>query len=405
MKSNFFTRLIFCVFSFLIFPLHAKPLIIMDAGSSGTRIYVYEAEAGQAKQLHSYRIKPGLSSLDPTDTKAFDQYFYLLLLSTEGALLPDARANTPIHLYATAGMRMLPLDEQEAIFAATLASLNKQAKILGFSDATDVRTISGTEEGVFIWTADNYLNGNLNKDELSTQNTVAALEMGGASSEIAYLSMRSEQHTLPLQHKDKTYAIYSYGYDGMGADKAMASMFTAYAAGNADFAACFPVNATHSSGGVQVTGEGDFDRCARAMRVELFDDEQMIACSQEHGKDCSGMGIYQPREVFTNRYLLTSAFYYVFDLFGLADQYIQPDAFYNAGRDFCRMSWDDARAKYPTTPENYLITYCFNAALSKNLFDAWHVNKRDKLKAVATLNDVPVEWPLGAAIMLAPAAP
>lgn len=392
-------RHVLCFFSCLLtcFSAQTKPLIIFDAGSTGTRIHVYDVEADQAQSLHTYRVKPGLSSMDPDNTQSFDQYFYLLLLSTEGILKPEDRGQTPIYLYATAGMRMLPADEQNAIMSVTRESLNKQAKVLGFSDATDVRTISGSEEATFIWISDNYLNGNLKQDTLSAKNTVVAVEMGGTSSEIAYIAQSAQQYTVPFAHKGFTYPVYSYAYDGLGADKAIASL---YASGTPNFAACFPVGAPYPLATGEFIGTGNLDACVHAIKHEFIDPSAVIACHQATPFECSDFGVYQPLEIFTNHYILTSAFYYLFNTLGIADQTVPYSHFVEKAQDFCSMTWEEVQKIDQSA--DYLISYCFNAALSKTLFDAWHVNKKDKLTAVSSLNDITLEWPLGAALQLAP---
>jgi Golgi nucleoside diphosphatase len=76
---------------------------------------------------------------------------------------PSQHASTPIYLYATAGMRMLPEDEQIAILEATCATIrNDYPFLVGKASSAgpcgeNIRIISGEEEGMWGWVAVNYL--------------------------------------------------------------------------------------------------------------------------------------------------------------------------------------------------------------------------------------------------------
>ncbi len=397
---SFTARLFFSLLlTFLAPSLWAKPVIVFDAGSSGTRMYIYEVEGEKATPLHNYRVKPGLSSLDPNDTQALDQYFYDLVKSAENILDAQAKAQTPFYLYATAGMRILPNEQQESLIHAARLSLAKQAATFGYPSPMDenIRVISGTEEGVFIWISDNYLSDSFAHYFLNAHNTVAALEMGGASSEIAFLSHSAQQFTLPYEHNHHSTPIYSYGYDGLGANEAIATLS---ASGNPQFASCFPVEAPYPLTAPKLTGTGNFHECTAAIKDQFINPAALRACQQETPGQCSGLGVHQPSTHAVENYLLTSAFYYLFDMLGIANETVTLNTFAEKSESFCRISWEEAKAAYPNQDPNNLINYCFNAALSQTLFDAWGLDKTDNLKAVSKLNGVALEWPLGAAIYL-----
>lgn len=397
MEANLVRTFLCLTLSLFSLSLWAKPLIIFDAGSSGTRVYVYEVDKGVATQLSSLKLKPGLGSLDPYNTQALNQYFKTLLDSTVTYISEDTRATTPIYLYATAGIRMLTEPQQDAILGATLGSLTTQAQILGYPAplAENVRTISGTEEGVFVWLSGNYLSGNLEQGHLSTKNTLVALEMGGASSEIAYLSGQAKDFTLPVEHGRKNYSVYAYGYDGLGADKALASMALSMTPG---FDACFPVGAPYPLDNPTLIGTGNLEACVTSIKHEFVDPSELLVCHEQTPGHCSGLGVYQPRNYFTNRYLLTSAFYYLFNTLGLAEQPVAYSSFVKEAKGFCSMGWNEVLEI--NQPANTLINYCFNAALTKTLLDSWNVRKNDKLIAAATIDGTALEWPLGAALYL-----
>jgi Golgi nucleoside diphosphatase len=67
-------------------------------------------------------------------------------------------ARTPVHLMATAGVRMLPADARERILQEARSAL----KGSGFLFRPEwARTITGQEEGLFGWVSINYASGAL----------------------------------------------------------------------------------------------------------------------------------------------------------------------------------------------------------------------------------------------------
>ena len=189
--------------------------IQFDAGSSGTRVYVYQwttrASAVSIDTLPaafhhdttrprlvqvnggSMKVKPGISEygtnpdLSPSDAGAslqdlFD--FASATLKAEGCST-NCQLAVPVFLGATAGMRVIPVETAEAIMTSVRASFASS----GFRFDSDdwARIISGEEEGGYGWLAANWLAGTLNGDgEKALTNTIGALDLGGASTQISF---------------------------------------------------------------------------------------------------------------------------------------------------------------------------------------------------------------------------
>ena len=111
--------------------------ILIDAGSTGSRMYVYKIslnkwgkvdEVSDLEQLENPlgKVKPGLSSLlDKKDEIA--SYLEKFIDSAKEIVPEDKWTSTPILVLATAGMRLLPEADQDAIMDKV--SLNTTAKI------------------------------------------------------------------------------------------------------------------------------------------------------------------------------------------------------------------------------------------------------------------------------------
>ena len=104
----------------------------------------------------------------------------------------DALARTPIFLRATAGMRVLWLDNPTIAEAILNSTLDAFAKTPFDSAASTSRILTGEEEGAYGWVASNYLDGNLEATApqgLSLKENatayIGALDMGGASTQVA----------------------------------------------------------------------------------------------------------------------------------------------------------------------------------------------------------------------------
>ncbi|KAK3273430.1 hypothetical protein CYMTET_18328 [Cymbomonas tetramitiformis] len=131
--------------------------VFIDAGSQGSRIYVYRwperdfkvlpppesaplEEVGSQKSLN--RKTPGIATIHPSDVHDYLKPLIeqaALLLESEG-LDADELQEVPLYLYATAGMRVLPADDQMLL----LKSIRVYAQGCGFQYKEErFRVISG----------------------------------------------------------------------------------------------------------------------------------------------------------------------------------------------------------------------------------------------------------------------
>ena len=206
-----------------------RHLRIIDAGSGGSRLHVYEFEERRFTTLPpplsdvttdsrwTSRLKPGISSFASVkDEKelfiAMGNYlkplidFAKLVLAKKEHLWSDTR----LYLKATGGMRTLSHSERERtigvirrLFRNDLPSFDKENGSdeeknfewdcpFQFSSDEQARIISGEEEAIYGWTAINYLMGTLYSNThgfgtvSSPNRTYGALDMGGASTQISF---------------------------------------------------------------------------------------------------------------------------------------------------------------------------------------------------------------------------
>lgn len=132
--------------------------VVFDAGSTGSRVHVYRFDIGQNETLilkgdDFNRLKPGISSYaeDPDQAGAsLDP----LLTAINGVVPASKMAQTPCQLRATAGLRMLPDSQSQAI----LDSVRKRIDRTGYDVGDDaVSILDGNYEGAYAWLTVNYL--------------------------------------------------------------------------------------------------------------------------------------------------------------------------------------------------------------------------------------------------------
>jgi hypothetical protein len=226
----------------------ASYAVVCDAGSTGTRAYVYSLAGGVGARVQAQRaakVKPGLSTFGARPHESVE---YLMELVADATPLVPAhlRSQTPLFVRATAGMRLIPEYQQQAVYDALFAGLrDRQAQ--GESGVGAVpflirrehfATLTGDEEGFFGLLAVNYLKGvigadlmpDLGRPDLATALIhrkymdgkpwiIGALDLGGSSTQISFSTQRGTPtdgsgRSRPLEPRD----AYVHSYLGIGAE-------------------------------------------------------------------------------------------------------------------------------------------------------------------------------------------
>lgn len=204
-------------------------VVVIDAGSTGTRVLAYKFNLGYTNghpvlDREFYKeVKPGLSSYSDNPSKG---------AATIVALIDDAKIfvpnefwqTTPFVLRGTAGLRLLdPVKAQNVLNA-----VREVVEVSGFLVPEDaVEIMDGADEGLFAWFTVNFL---LNR--LSGETTVAALDMGGGSTQVTFVpqdpgktaNLVDYMHTVPTDvgHVD----VFTRSYLKLGIMAAKYSVFS-----------------------------------------------------------------------------------------------------------------------------------------------------------------------------------
>uniref|UniRef100_A0A803VWY8 Ectonucleoside triphosphate diphosphohydrolase 1 n=1 Tax=Ficedula albicollis TaxID=59894 RepID=A0A803VWY8_FICAL len=218
-------------------PKNIKYGIVLDAGSSHTNLYVYEWPAekendtGVVKQVEVCKVEgPGISGYSHATEKAGPSLAQCLQQAKE--VIPSAQhKETPVYLGATAGMRLLRLQNESAA-DKVLSSVGNTLRSAPFN-FQGARIITGQEEGAYGWITINYLLGNFKQSGwkkllLSLKflsETSGALDLGGASTQITFvskdLSSESPENQLYFRLYGKDYQVYTHSFLCYGKDQAL----------------------------------------------------------------------------------------------------------------------------------------------------------------------------------------
>ncbi|KAK6000927.1 hypothetical protein QM012_003010 [Aureobasidium pullulans] len=199
--------------------------VILDAGSSGTRVYIYRwLNAQRARKDASYlelnslpqletkkkwtlKTKPGVSTFgDKPELVGPDHLKQLVDHALE--YIPDDQVqDTPIFLLATAGMRLLPDIQRNQVLDNICSYLQQNTRFQLPDCGLHIQVIPGETEGLYGWIAANYLLGAFDADATKTHlhgkdhHTYGFLDMGGASAQIAFApnATEAEKHAEDLK--------------------------------------------------------------------------------------------------------------------------------------------------------------------------------------------------------------
>ena len=173
---------------------------IIDGGSTGSRLHIFEFFEDHCIRRGSARAEVPLSAygrlpeemhipLNATHVAAH----LLPLFEYAAEVIPEKyHATTGVKYQATAGMRLLDIEEQEAVYDALYEGLiQSDSFVFESTRRQDICTLGGDLEGFYGAVAANYLKGVIDI-KLRTigdddHGPLGALDMGGSSTQIVYL--------------------------------------------------------------------------------------------------------------------------------------------------------------------------------------------------------------------------
>ncbi|KAF2838146.1 hypothetical protein M501DRAFT_1005008 [Patellaria atrata CBS 101060] len=218
----------------------SKPLIqyalMVDAGSTGSRIHVYkfnncgptpELESEVFEQTAKKEGGSGLSSYKGDAEGAAKSLDVLLDVAVKN--VPDKlKKCTPIAVKATAGLRKLGPEMSDQILKAVRHRLETVYPFPVLSEeAGGVEVMDGKDEGVYAWITANYLLGKIGGPDHTP--TAAVFDLGGGSTQIVFeptfkdakgggmpQKLAEGDHKYSLSFGGREFTLYQHSYLGYG---------------------------------------------------------------------------------------------------------------------------------------------------------------------------------------------
>lgn len=431
-----------------------KYYVVLDCGSTGTRVYVYEAssnhESGSSSlpiRLISYnegfRKKPRSQSGRAYDRMETEPGLDKLVHNVSGlkaALKPllkwakkqipkSSHKSTSLFLYATAGVRRLPNADSKWLLDNAWTILNNHAFVC---KREWVKTISGMEEAYYGWIALNYRTGVLGA--LPKKATFGALDLGGSSLQVTFES--NEQHNdtdLNLRIGRVNHHLSAYSLSGYGLndafDKSVVHLLrrlpqvTIADLSNSKIELKHPcllsnykekyncllcaslfeesgsptaVRKNTGKGGlagvsVKLVGAPNWEQCSALAKVAVNISEWSLASPV---MDCE----LQPCALSQNlprpygQFYGMSGFFVVYRFFNLTSDATLDDVL-EKGREFCEKTWEVA--KKSVAPQPFIEQYCFRAPYIVTLLrEGLHIVDNQ-----VNIGSGSITWTLGVALV------
>ena len=216
-------------------PLYQYALMV-DAGSTGSRIHVYKFNnCGPSPELESEVFEQtakkdggsGLSSYGDDAEGAAKSLDVLLDVAVKN-VPAEYQSCTPIAVKATAGLRKLGEQKSNNTLAAVRRRLETAYPFpLVSEERNGVEVMPGEMEGVYAWITINYLLGKIGGPDKTP--TAAALDLGGGSTQIVFhptfpdtprgglpTKLAKGDHKYELSFGGRDFDLYQHSYLGYG---------------------------------------------------------------------------------------------------------------------------------------------------------------------------------------------
>lgn len=215
----------------------SKPLVqyvlMIDAGSTGSRIHVYKFNnCGAIPELENEEFKMiagGLSDYGKKEDWQGAADSLNVLMDVALATVPKhLQGCSPLAVKATAGLRLLGAEKSEKVLSTVKAHLETKYPF-PLVQKDGVIMMDGKDEGVYAWITTNYLLGNIGSAEKLP--TAAVFDLGGGSTQIVFEpefettgEMAEGDHKYKLSYAGRDFVLYQQSHLGYGLKEARKSI-------------------------------------------------------------------------------------------------------------------------------------------------------------------------------------
>ncbi|XP_077235842.1 putative apyrase 7 isoform X2 [Tasmannia lanceolata] len=427
--------------------------VVLDCGSTGTRVYVYEwsidnkcgskslpimlnslpegvqrrSSSRTGRAYHRMETEPGFHKL-VHNVSGLRAAIKPLLKWAEKQIPKHAHKSTSLFLYATAGVRRLPSSDSEWLLENAWSILKNSSFLC---QRHWVKTITGMEEAYYGWIALNYHMGMLGSSP--AKGTFGALDLGGSSLQVTFETKEilHDETSLNLSIGAVSHHLSAYSLSGYGLndafDKSVVHLLKSqFGAPEVDLNSgrielkhpCLQTGykekyicsqcASLNRDGSPLVGETSTGKGRSGIAIELLGAPQWEECSAlakitvnlsewshlSPGIDCE----LQPCALSNNlpqphgKFYAMSGFFVVFKFFNLTSEATLDDVL-QKGQEFCEKNWEVAKNSVIQQP--FIEQYCFRAPYIVSLLREGLYITDDQV----VIGSGSITWTLGVALL------
>ncbi|XP_045204909.2 ectonucleoside triphosphate diphosphohydrolase 1-like isoform X1 [Mercenaria mercenaria] len=401
---------VFLFVTFFAFKIAALPLsednnkfgIILDAGSSSTKIRIYTWQdtienVPNFNEIFYKKVKPGISSFHE-NADEISTYLRSILKVLEGELPPLLRPRTSLYFMATAGLRLLDEETTSSIMSAVKQVLMDPMQNPFKFEEENAHILAGEEEALFAWLTVNYLNDFFTKKGPASD-SLGLIELGGGSAQIAFIPDDPiYAGKMPATIAGQEYGVYCHSYLSYGAtlmsERIAELLIQENKHANVIINPCMlkgdSRNGTLGYKMVAMIGGGNASLCEDLLKYYLAPaDDDM--CSP---KPCSIGQVYQP-SVKNKQFFTFGLIYYLAKDFEILSEpgLLDLKQLQNTVRGYCEQSYEYATETLGMS-EKYASRNCQDGLYIPLLFSALGLDI-DNVIAAKDLKGSSIAWSLG----------
>ncbi|RMZ94922.1 ectonucleoside triphosphate diphosphohydrolase 1 isoform X1 [Brachionus plicatilis] len=364
--------------------------IVVDAGSSGSRTYIYSWQGGlsaykgddiRVKELFNCKRTPGINALR---TKEDVILYFNDCLQEASKFIPNQRKNrTHIILAATAGMRLLNItdkNQSDKILSYIRYHFSKSGFLYKSDD--QVKIIDGKDEGLYAWISANYFSEKFSKDT-DPITTWGTLDLG------AYIIIQN----------DYTQQVNaSCLYSKLALNVSTSTLLNSPCS-NGDIFKFNPnidLEKLKKKSYYIFDGESNPEKCQQELEF-LFPEP---AC--DFDKKCSFNNVYQPELISKNKFYAFSSYYYqMVNSEKLAGKILKNDfeLYSSETKRLCSLDYNEITSinnkLKPMILDEYLRTTCFYNLYIMKLLSKFQITSFANVEIIDKINDYSIGWTLG----------
>lgn len=384
---------------------------ILDAGSSSTKVKIYRwpprtslSSVLEIKQVgDSEKFSPGISNY-VNDSGNMSSYIGQMMDSVKRNIPEDKYSTTSLYLLATAGLRVLPENDARNLMVAIRNVLGNKTLNPFVYNPSNVRILSGEEEGVFAWITINYLENFFGSNQPPSK-AVGVLEMGGGSTQIVFLPDGPLlANMFQVRIAGERYSLYAHSYLFYGQDYMISRIERFIIEQN-------PKSSPYTNPcmlkedtkevlyGENITtfrGEGDPSKCLTILNSFL----KSATDDMCYPKPCAIGTTYQP-SLGTDNFYAIAAFTYAPESLKAVDSSgkLNIDLLNKTANNYCQKTLSDATSN-TSIPSKYGSPYCMMGLYIPALLSKAYgfTPETNKIKLVNKISDITVDWTLGAIV-------